>query len=140
MCMANQSTLQINTFDLDVDTLCNWYGDWTTIDLVMRDWQETNSPLAYWRNEMSDANYQRRFETLELDRETFRDSGITNMSYGLPTDEAMLTCKRKYQSDIAKLTVQIIDPNVMQIKKNRRVTFADQLAAIGECRRQFKTF
>ncbi len=38
--------MQLYTTDLDLDELCNKFGDWSTMDLVMRDWRETNSPLV----------------------------------------------------------------------------------------------
>ncbi len=55
----------------------------------------------------------------------------TNFSYGLPTEEAIRVCRQRYRNDVAKLTLQISDPNVMQIRKSIRHTFADQLAIIG---------
>ncbi len=112
-----------------MDELCNRYGDWSTIDFVMKDWEKTNSPLAYWFFEMSAASYKERFKTYTLSNQVI--SRYSNFSYGLPTEEAIRVCKDKYRRDVIKLTIQIMNPTVMQIKHDKRVTFADQLAVIG---------
>ncbi len=112
-----------------MDELCDRHGDWSTIDFVMKDWEKTNSPLAYWFYEMSGANYQERFKTYTLPDHVI--SRYSNFSYGLPTEEAIRVCKDKYRRDVVKLTIQIMSPDVMQIRRDMRVTFGDQLAAIG---------
>jgi hypothetical protein len=55
----------------------------------------------------------------------------TNISYGLPTPEAIQMCKDVYSNDIVKLTLQIMDPNVMQINKDVSAKFSDQLGVVG---------
>ncbi len=50
---------------------------------------------------------------------------------GLPLQEAERVCKERYQRDFAKLTIHIADPEVLQIKKDLRVRFVDQLGIIG---------
>ncbi len=118
--------------DLDIRTLCNFYGDWVNIDRVMADWEKVTSPTVYWSKELSQyGNYRDRFETLEL---ATREIGFAaNLSYGLPTEEMLQVCRHRYEHDIAKLTVQIAAPDVMQIKWDIRVTFVDQIAVIGIC-------
>ena len=37
-----------------MDALCDPNGDWGTIDRVMKDWEETNSPQVYWFQQLSD--------------------------------------------------------------------------------------
>ena len=64
-------------------------------------------------------------KTLSLDQSTL--GGRTNISFGLPTDEAITLCRQIYKTDIAKLTIQITDPNVVQIKKDVKLTLADQV-------------
>ena len=96
---------------------------------AMSDWHKTHSPLGYWADELNVMNYRGRYKTLKLDREEL--VGFVNMSYGLPTSEAVEVCKRLYGESIAKVVVQIADPIVVQIKKGVRVTFPDQLAVIG---------
>ncbi len=138
---------QVNTLELDVEGLCDRNGDWRSIDRVMRDWQRVSSTAAHWAGEISPANYRRWFETMKLDKWTAL--GVTNFSYGLPTDDAIKMCKKVissrgiflapartrtlqiYKLDVAKIVVQIADPIVVQIKKGVRITFPDQLAVIG---------
>ncbi len=115
---------------MDEDELCNEYGNWATVDMVMRDWERTVSPTSYWFDEMSDSNYRDRWFKLQLDDSTV--NSYSNLSYGLPTGEALNLCKWIYRNSIAKLTVQIADPEVVQLKKDIRISFADQLGVVGE--------
>ncbi len=85
---------------------------------------------AYWFYQLSDINYEKRYRSLRLDQSTLIMN--TNLSYGLPTDEAIRVCRQRYKNDVAKLTLQIADQNVMQIRKSVRLTFSDQLAIIGK--------
>ncbi len=97
----------------------------------MADWAATHSPTVHWYNEMSNRNYKERYSTFRLDDETVTTPGHTNMLYGLPADEAYRVCKEKYRNEVVKLTIQITNPNVMQIKHDVKVTFADQLSSVG---------
>ncbi len=114
--------------ELDTKKLCNFYGDWSTIDLVMSDWQKTHSPLVHWSKEISPKNYRERYKTLEISP---MDLSSTNISYGLPTTEMLRICEQRYRNDVARITFVVSDPNVMQIMRNVRVTFPDQIAAVG---------
>ena len=40
-------------------------------------------------------------------------------------------CKSFYKTNVAKLTLQIAEANVLQIKQDIRVTFPDKLGVIG---------
>ena len=123
--------VQINTVELDLDNLCNWHGDWTTIDRVMEDWRKTESPLNYWFEEINPANHEQRFRHLALDATTFME-GRSNLSYGLPSGEAIRVCRRRYAYDVAKLTIQIAEPNVVVIRKDVSITLGQQVAFIGK--------
>ncbi len=96
----------------------------------MRDWERTSSPLAHWFSQLSVANYKERFKTYRMSAHSL--SRFSNFSYGLPTEEAIRVCKEIYNMDIVKLTIQIMNPTVMEIKRDQRVTFTDQLAVIGK--------
>ncbi len=37
-----------------------------------------------------------------------------------------------YEKDLARLTMEIVEPTVVQVSKDVRVTFADQLGTIGK--------
>ncbi len=47
--------------------------------------------------------------------EVDKTAASSNMSFGVPTDEAMRICKQIYGNEVAKLTVQIASPDVMQV-------------------------
>ena len=134
-CMPNCEEVTYETqlviFDLDVEDLCNEYGNWNTIDLAMRDWERTSSPTTHWFNELSIGNYKGRYKTYNLDHTTTVIT-YTNISFGLPTKEALAMCKHKYKYEVARLSVQILEPEVTQIKKDVRISFSDQLGVIGE--------
>ena len=54
------------------------------------------------------------------------------MEYGLPKSEVLRVCKDMYKKDITKLTLQISDPVAMQLNKNMKATFMDQVGTVGE--------
>ena len=41
-------------------------------------------------------------------------------------------CRSAYKNNVAKVTLQIAEANVLQIKQDIRVTFTDKLGVIGE--------
>ena len=41
----------------------------------------------------------------------------------------MATCA--FENDIAKLTLEIADPRMLEVVKDKRVTFADMLGTVG---------
>ena len=98
-------------------------------------WQNTESPIVYWARQMT------QLEALDLLKQdmpsvvrTLHDEEIS-FEYGLPTWEVNKVCKEEYRNDLVKLTLQIAAPEAMQIKKDVRVTFPDQLGVIGkECK------
>ena len=50
----------------------------------------------------------------------------------LPEEEGESVCKSIYANEVVKLTLQIVDPNVMVIEKDVRATFSDMLGIIGK--------
>ena len=54
------------------------------------------------------------------------------MDYGLPKTEALRVCKEMYKNEVIKLTLQISDPVAMQLNKNMKATFMDQIGTVGE--------
>ena len=107
-----------------------------SIRRVMFPWQNTESPIVYWARQMAQLEAS---DLLEQDIPSVArtlDEDHTNFKYGLPTWEVNKVCREKYRNDVVKLTLQIAAPEAMQIKKDVRVTFADQLGVIGkrECK------
>ncbi len=116
---------------LDVDQLCDYHGDWTAIEMSLSHWHGTHSPLAYWFAQMSTEDYRKRHIGFRLPMSDVMQGGA-NLTHGLPTEEALgAVCRQIFANDVAKLTVQILDPNVMQIKKGVRMSFSDKLGVIG---------
>ena len=115
-----------------MDELCDLTGDWRYIDIAMRDWQRTHSHVGYWSDRMRD--YKRLARTLRLDETKliYHDIYSFNMSYGLPTEDMVEVCKATFSNNIAKLTIQVVDPDVMVIKKGLKVSFTDQIGVIGK--------
>ena len=70
-------------------------------------------------------------EDLPLLEETLKNDGKTKFLYGLPEVEANTVCKQIYKNDMVKLTLQISGSEALQIKRDIRVTFTDQLGVIG---------
>ncbi len=122
----------MDKIDLSPNEHCDPSRDWTYIHMAMHDWEKTNSPAVYWHRKLF--GYEQLWKTYSLP-ETMIEGHLTgkiNMTYGLPTAEAMEVCKMRFRYEIAKVTVEIASPDVMEIVKDVRVTFADQLGAIGE--------
>ena len=51
--------------------------------------------------------------------------------YGLPKEDAKEMCKTVYKETIAKVTIEILDPMVLQIKKDVSSTFTSRLGVVG---------
>ncbi len=79
--------------------------DWSSIALALRDWRGTHSPLAYWHNQLGMDHYLQRARNLAMSVKELQ-RGV-NISFGLPTEEAMRVCRDAYTNSIAKLTIQV---------------------------------
>ena len=73
----------------------------------------------------------KRGEDLPLLEETLKNDGSTKFRYGLPEVEANTVCMQIYKNDMVKLTLQISESEALQMKRDIRVTFTDQLGVIG---------
>ncbi len=122
----------MDKLDLSVNELCDPNRDWTYIHMAMQDWEQTNSQTIYWHRKLFDR--RQLWKSFNLPESLLQDHvrGKINMSYGLPTDEAIEVCKFRYHYDIAKVTVAFASPDIIEIVKDVRVTFADQLGTIGK--------
>ena len=52
--------------------------------------------------------------------------------FGINKQLATKICELAFENDIAKLTLEIAQPRVVEIKKDIKVTFPDMLGTIGE--------
>ena len=117
---------------LNIEELCDESSGHKSIERVMIPWQNTESPIVYWARRMAklEASDLLHQDIPSVER-TIQDEEIA-FEYGLPTWEVNKVCKEVYRNNVVKLTLQIAAPEAMQIKKDVRVTFADQLGVIGE--------
>ena len=58
--------------------------------------------------------------------------GGQDIRYGLPDKEVATVCKRMYKNDVVKVTIQVAEPEAMQLKMDEAVSFADGLGIVGE--------
>ncbi len=100
----------------------------------MADWEKTNSPMVYWFEQLREDHYLQRFKSVKLlsDEDPYLDEFFSpNISFGLPTSEAIRVCRERFRTEFAILEVRL-DKNVAtRIKKDVKITFASQVAAIG---------
>ena len=117
---------------LDLDALCRSEEG---IDRVMKHWQDTHSPLVYWTREMvlkmveNDGN-----KDDELLEEAVNKDYVYGVpfKYGLPKLEVDKVCRKMYQNDVVKLTLQISAPKTTQMSKHYTTSFGEQLGVIGK--------
>ena len=123
---------QEDSHDLNLEELCDEITGKESIDRVMGLWRKTNSPIAYWTRQMVDMSMKSSLGSEDL---PFLEESLQKtkniFKYGLPLSEINTVCKQMYKNDIVKLTLQIIAPQGMQIKRDLRVTLADQIGVIG---------
>ncbi len=73
-----------------------------------------------------------------LNTEYLRSTEITLSSitmdtdYGLEKGMVKQICETTYRNDIAHMTVEIVEPRAVQVAKDVKATFADQLGTVGE--------
>ena len=103
--------------------------------MALQEWVLTNNPLTYWYNMVQ--------RYLDHAKPTFKPS-FFNMEpqiasekipakfvYGLPLEDAKKMCKIFYKENMAKVTLEILEPMVMQVKKDVRTTFTERLGVAG---------
>ena len=58
--------------------------------------------------------------------------GGQDIRYGLPDKEVATVCKRMYKNDVVKVTIQVGEPEAVQMKMDVAVTLLDRLGIVGE--------
>ena len=124
---------KVDSYDLDVEALCDFNNDESkgTIDMALREWHRTNSHVTHWYNMVARYLSWGRNPFFNPDVFNFEPSDKWEFYYGLPKKDAQEMCKTVYKETIAKVTIEILDPMVLQIKKDIRTTFTQQLGAVG---------
>ena len=119
-----------------MDDLCNEYGDWAQAHVVLTRWHRTHSPMMQWLNQLLSGplaakNFQRLSKLLLESDDISRERLTKGFLYGLPLHEEVRVGREMFANSVARLTIEVVDPNVMEIRKDVRTTFSDKLAAIG---------
>ena len=99
--------------------------------MALKEWQNTNSPITHWYN-MAMRYLDSDSVFYEPNKLHALPSDYNSFFYGLPKKDAQEMCKTMYRETIAKVTIEILDPMVMQIKKDTRTTFTERLAVVGK--------
>ena len=124
--------VKVDKFKLNPEDLCNQFVNWDTFSMAMSDWEATHSPAGYTADLLNEAHRDhKKFGADFLDYMENRRGAIFNMSFGLPSEEAVAVCEGMFRYDIAQLTVRISEPNVVEITKDVRFTFSDQIGVVG---------
>ena len=121
--------MQISYVSLDVDVLCS--VDNPSLQLVMREWGESESPPVYWYKKFKDHFVQNSLEDISLDYFFFGNPKLVPLIHGLPVKEAISVCKEFYNNNIAKVTIEISQETVLMTRRDFSVTFAEQLSIIS---------
>ena len=59
-------------------------------------------------------------------------SKVFDEKFGILRELAAKICETTFENDIAKLTLEIADPRMLEVVKDKRVTFADMLGTVGK--------
>ena len=99
--------------------------------MALGEWESLNSPITYWYNKVD--RFLRSNSPLYSPMEVYEEPlDHYKFYYGLPQKHAEAMCKTVYKQDIAKVTLEILDPNVLRIKKDLKTTFASRLGVFGK--------
>ena len=103
--------------------------------------------LSLWN---ATGNVQTWLHKLSLAKETYtateaglgfdrwgESSDVFDKKFGILKELAAKICETTFENDIARLTLEIADPRMLEVVKDKRVTFADMLGTVGEL--EFKT-
>ena len=101
--------------------------------MALREWQNTNSPITYWYNMVMRylPSNRNRGPLYNPDLLYVTPSDQWKFLYGLPEKDAQEMCKTVYRETFAKVTIEILDPMVLQIKKDTKTTFTERLGVVG---------
>ena len=101
----------------------------------MKHWQLIHSPLVYWTRDIVLKTLRHEGNNADqlLDDSISKDYvyGIP-FKYGLPQREVEKVCRKMYQNDMVKLTLQINVPKTTKMHKQHKTTFGEQLGVVGK--------
>ena len=86
-----------------------------------------------WR---ATGNEETFFHSLSLAKQTISTSyeGLSELDkkLGIQRELATEICKMVFQNDFVKLTLEIAEPRMLKVEKDKSVTFAGMLGTIGK--------
>ena len=89
--------------------------------------------LALWN---ASGNEQTWFHKLYVADRSYTFSLVGQMSlegkYGISKGLADEICKTLFENDIALLTLEMAEPRMLQVQKDKRVTFESMIGTIGQ--------
>ena len=96
-------------------------------------WNSTGNVLT-WLHKLSLAKetYTVTESGLGFDFGLGLDLDVFDKKFGILKELAAKICETTFENDIAKLTLEIADPRMLEVVKDKRVTFADMLGTVGE--------
>ena len=116
----------MDTKELNINRLCDDLSNYD--EIAIQNWKKTSSLLwSHWMPFVYKGglkNYKIPTDPSRCRKQEFFNS--------LPSGEGTSICKSLYSNEVVKLTIQIADPNVMEIQKDVSVTFPDMLGIVGE--------
>ena len=89
--------------------------------------------LDLWK---ATGNEETFFHSLSLEKETITTSqkGLEefDLDLGIQRELATRICKMIFKNDMTRLTLEIAEPRMLKVQKDRSVSFAGMLGTIGK--------
>ena len=89
--------------------------------------------LELWK---ATGNEETFFHSLSLEEQTLTTSykGLVEFDNDLGIQKELATriCKMMFKNDMARLVLEIADPRMLKVQKDKSVTFAGMLGTIGK--------
>ena len=118
--------MQVAAYPLDVADLCNKISNPKTYGISIDAYTKVTSSLAHVLSHEISGEYFWQ----SLDHISLQEKGLYQ-NETKKENQAEQHCKAFYGKQVAKVTIEFIDTDVMQIKMDTRLTFMDQVGIIG---------
>ena len=86
--------------------------------------------LSLWK---ATGNVMSYFHHMSVLKETYvaTGDGVDDETFGINKELATHICKHMFRHHIAHVTLEFPHPDVLEIMKDRKVTFADMVGTVG---------
>merc|ERR1712061_159618 len=124
-CHYHSYDFQINTQALDVDELCSFDPDTHNpeLDMVLREWNRTNSPLIHWYNSIVRNRTDYNIDEILSDK--------VHLIHGLPESEAILMCRDLFKRSMVKIAIEVDNTNSQEQQLDQKITFPEAIGVVG---------